>query len=128
MKNLILILTSIAMFSCKPKNNNTANTFSKKDTIPLKEICKNFFENEAKTMDDIETLNLDSIKVLSYKRINSTTAKANIIIMGRMNVPPLPPHLQPKEPCNPCGYSNTINWDFTLDNNNWNAKPMGWIR
>ncbi len=128
MKNLILLIAIFITQSCKPKTNATNNSISKTDTIPLKEIVNDFFENESKTMDDIETLNLDSIKVLYYKRINSTTAKASIIIMGRMNVPPRPPHLQPKEPCNPCGYSNTIKWEFTLINNKWVAKPNGWIR
>jgi len=104
--------------------NNANNTVTAKtDTIPIETTVKLFFSEERKNMDDIETLDVDTITVLKYAKLNDTAATATLKITGLLQPAPSPLQKQPAR------YFNTMDWKFYKQNNNWKGIPVtGWIQ
>ncbi len=92
------------------------------DSIFLDTTCKNYFITERKTMDDVETLDVDTIKVLSFKK-NTSSAKATLHISGIVQ----PAAALVKT--NPWRYTSNMKWEFEKKDNSWIGKPIeGWMR
>jgi hypothetical protein len=103
--------------------SNTKSVATNTDSIPIENAVKLFFTDERKKMDDIETLEADTITVLKYTKLNDTTAAATLKISGLLKPAPRP------VPQQTVRYSNTMDWKFYKRDNSWAGVPTsGWIR
>ena len=128
----LLVLTPIliigltlcsAIVSCNNDGNTNNIDVIKTDTIPIESAVKLFFSDERKRMDDIETLDADTITVLKYAKLNDTVANATLKVAGLIQPAPMAVQRQPAR------YVNTMDWKFYNRNNNWEGISItGWIR